>query len=98
MPPKNGHQDEKKNVVLIYQNIGCKLLPKEEKKWKSETLPFWNYQRWSGILNHCDIILIVLGYKRRPLSRQFKSSVYLPFFLLCNFLLLISIVEWQLQQ
>ena len=32
MLPKNGHQDEKKKFVLIYQNIGCKLLPREEKK------------------------------------------------------------------
>ena len=32
---KNGHQDEKNiNFVLIYQNIGCEQLPKEEKKMK----------------------------------------------------------------
>ena len=32
MLPKNGHKDEKKIFyVLIYQNIGYKLLPKEEK-------------------------------------------------------------------
>ena len=32
MVPKTGHQDKKKKTfVLIYQNIGCKLLPKEDK-------------------------------------------------------------------
>ena len=31
MVPKTGHQDKKKTFVLIYQNIGCKLLPKEDK-------------------------------------------------------------------
>ena len=31
MLPKNGHYDEKKKIVLNHQNIGYKLLPKEEK-------------------------------------------------------------------
>jgi hypothetical protein len=29
--------EKRKKIVLIYQNIGCKLLPQEEKNWKSET-------------------------------------------------------------
>ena len=37
------------------QNIGCKLLPKEEKFWKFETWPFTHYQTRSGILKHCVI-------------------------------------------
>ena len=39
---------------MIYQNIGYKLLPKEEKIWKSEIWSFLNYRKWSSILNHCD--------------------------------------------
>ena len=41
--------------VLIYQNIGCKLLPKEEKGWKSETWSLLEKRRLPGILNHCEL-------------------------------------------
>ena len=41
--------------VVNHQNIGCKLLPKEEKIWKFETWPFTHYQTRSGILKHCVI-------------------------------------------
>ena len=40
MLPKNGHWDEKK-IVLTYQNIGCKLLPKEEKIENLKLDHFW---------------------------------------------------------
>ena len=44
----------KKDIFLVnHQNIGCKLLPKEEKNWKFETWPFTLYQTRSSILNHC---------------------------------------------
>ena len=39
--------------VVNHQNIGCKLLAKEEKIWKFETWPFTHYQTRSGILKHC---------------------------------------------
>ena len=44
-----------KNIFFVsnHQNIGCKLVPKGEKKLKFETRPFTNYQTRSGILNHC---------------------------------------------
>ena len=38
--------------VLNHQNIGCKLLSKEEKELKSETWPFTHFQTRS---NHCDV-------------------------------------------
>ena len=41
--------------VVNHQNIGCKLLPKEEKNWNFETWPFTHYQTRLGILKHCDI-------------------------------------------
>ena len=40
--PKMVIKLKKHFFVLIYQNIGCKLLPKEEKSWKSETWSFLN--------------------------------------------------------
>ena len=36
-----------------YKNIWCKLLPKEEKSWISETWPFLNFLIRPGILLHC---------------------------------------------
>ena len=41
--------------ILNHQNIGCKLLPNEEKIWKFETWPFTHYQTRSGILKHCEL-------------------------------------------
>ena len=53
--PKMVIKMKKLNFVLNHQNIGCKLLPKEEKKIKSETWPFTHYQMRSSILNHCGV-------------------------------------------
>ena len=58
--------------VVNHQNIGCKLLPKEEKNWKFETWPFTHYQTRSSILKHC---VQCLQFFRFFIKLQYSASV-----------------------
>ena len=59
--------------VVNHQNIGCKPLPKEEKNWNFETWPFTHYQTGSGILKHCELLLIFFSPSINHLFRYYDN-------------------------